>query len=283
MAAVILVALVLLVRLAVKSRNEPVVRGLSLSEWMQLEDKNSDEYRAAVAEMDERCVRWLIHELDWSPTSMQTKVDGLMFRIVRQPVAPEIRPDYRAAAALTLSKLGSRAQPAIPALRITASISGSSYGDWEAQRMAVAALVLLGADSLDAWVDQLLNPTNRNWQFYVDVAGFLHTNGAPIVPRLAHTFETTADNGIKLRITESLRFIRSNPTLCVPIFRAALTSDDDRMVFTALVGLYNFGPEAKPAWDDLLPFLADDRGYQTLVTNALRQIDPEAAEQLGIR
>jgi hypothetical protein len=206
-----------------------------------------------------------------------------MFRVLRQPVAPEARPDYRAAAALTLSKLGSRAQPAIPALRTNASVSGSNYGSWAAQRTAIAALVLLGADSLDTWVDQLLSPTNENWQFYADLAGLLNTNAAPIVPRLAHTFETTADDVLKSRITGSLRFIRSNPALCVPIFRAALTNDDEGMIYNALVGLENFGPEAKPAWDDLLPFLSDDRGYQRIVTNALKQIDPDAARQLGIK
>jgi len=281
-AAAILVALVLVIRLSVKSHHEPVVRGLPLSEWMQLEDKNSVEYAAAVAEMDERCVRWLIRELDWSSNSVQTKLDGFMFRILRQPVAPENRPDYRAAAALTLSKLGPRAQPAVPALRFNASVCGSGYGDWEAQKMAIAALVLLGADSLDAWADQLLNPTNRNWQFYADVAGLLHTNAAPIVPRLARTFETTADDHIKERIIFALRFIRSNPALCVPIFRAALTNDEGSMIYHALVGLHNLGPAAKPAWDDLLPFLSYDRGYQVIATNALRQIDREAAKQLGI-
>ena len=283
LAATICAVVVLLIGLSAKSRREPTVRGVALSEWMETENKNSDEYQAAVAEMDHRCVRWLIHELDWSPTSVQTKLDGFMFRLLRQPITAEARPDYRAAAAFTLSKLGSRAQPGISALRTNAAMQGGQR-DEAAQSMAIAALVLLGADSLDEWADKLLSPTNTHWQHYALAAGVLYTNAAPIVPRLARAFETAPDEEIKGRITMALRFIRSNPALSVPIFRASLTNDNSQTRFQALVGLYIFGPESKPAWHDLVPLLSDiNRSVRSIATNTLRRIDREAAQQLGIK
>ena len=284
LAAVIAASVVLLIFLAAKSRREPVVRGVALSEWMEIENKNSEEYRAAIAEMDERCVRWLIRELDWSPTSMRTKLDGFMFRILRQPITPEALPDYRAAAAITLAKLGSQAQQAIPALRANAAMQVRSPRDEMAQSMAITALVLLGADSLDIWADKLLSPTNTNWESYALAGGFLHTNAAPVVPRLVHAYETTADDGIKARITMSLRLIRSNPALSVPVFRAALTNANSQTRFHALAGLLNFGPESKTAWDGVVSLLSDtNRSVRSIATNTLKQIDREAAQQLGIK
>jgi len=282
LAAAVLVVLVLLISLSVKSKREPVVRGVPLSEWMENWKQNSAEYEAAVAEMDERCVRWLIHELEWSPTSFQTKLDAFMFRILRQPVAPERRPDHRAAAAFTLSKLGSKAQPAVPALRFNASVSGSR--DWEAQSMAIAALILLKTDSLDTWADQLLSPKNTSFQPYVLAAGVLQTNAASVVPRLVRAYHATADEAIKWRITMALRFIRSNPALSVPVLRASLTNDNSQMKFTALFGLLNFGPESKPAWDDVVALLSDtNKSVRSIATNTLRRIDAEAAQRLGIK
>jgi len=283
LAAAISAVVVLLIWLGVKSRREPVVRGIPLSEWMQIENKNSDEYRAAVAEMDERCVRWLIRELEWSPTSMQTRLDGFMFRVLRQPIAPEDRPDFRAAAAFTLSKLGSWAQAAIPALRANAAMKVRGPRAEMAGSMAAAALVLLGADSLDAWADNLLSPTNIFWRTYASGAGLLHTNAAPLVPRLVHAYETTTDDEIKGRITMVLWIIRSNPALSVPIFQASLTNDNGQLRFQALVGLYYFGPESKPAWNDVVTLLSDSNSsVRRLATNTLRRIDREAARQLGI-
>jgi len=277
-------AVVLLISLTGKSRREPSVRGLLISEWMEIENKETDEYRSAVLEMDERCVRWLIHELDWSPTSVQTKVDGLMFRILRQPVTPEARPDYRTAAAFTLSMLGPRAGPAIPALRKSASVQATGLRDDGAQRTAIAALVLLGADSLDTWADKLLSPTNKNWKPYAFAAMVLRTNAAPIVPRLASTFEATEDDEIKERITMALRFIRSNPALSVRIFRASLTNSSSHARFHALVGLHNLGTESELAWNDLVTLLSDsNKSIRAIATNTLRRIDPEAAQQLGIK
>jgi HEAT repeat protein len=143
-------------------------------------------------------------------------------------------------------------------------------------------LVLLKADSLDSCIDKVLDPKNPDWKVYALVTAHLHTNAAVAVPRLVHAFETM-DDEIKGRIALPLREIRSRPDLSVPVLTALLAHTNDETRFHAAAGLSSFGAAAKPAWNDLVALLSDKSNQVRLfTTNSLRQIDREAAQQLGI-
>jgi hypothetical protein len=274
----------LLIRLGVEWNREPVIRGETLSWWLTSQEfLYSDEFIAASAEMDDRCVRYLIRELDWSPPIIRTKLNSLLSPIFHRSVFPTDRRDCRAAAATVLARLGSRAQPAIPALRACAATPrGKSAGDTFARSTAVVALVLLGADSVDSCMDKLLDPKNPYWMVYALVTAHLRTNAAVAVPRLVHAFETM-DDEIKGRIALPLREIRSHPDLSVPVLTALLAHTNDETRFHAAAGLGSFGAAAKPAWNDLVALLSDKSNQaRFFTTNSLRQIDREAARQLGI-
>lgn len=272
----------LLIRLGVERNREPIIRGETLSWWLTSNSLYTDEFKAALAEMDDRCVRYLIRELDWSPPIIRAKLNKLLSPIFHRSVFPEDRPDCRAAAATVLARLGSRAKPAVPALRACAAPRGKSSRDTFARSTAVAALVLLEADSLDSCMDKLVDPKNPDWLVYALATLYLHTNAAVAVPRLVHAFETM-DDDIKGRIAMPLRFIRSHPDLSVPVLTALLAHTNDETRFQAAAGLGGFGAVAKPAWNDLVALLSDNKKHvRSITTNSLRQIDREAARQLGI-
>jgi len=131
-------------------------------------------------------------------------------------------------------------------------------------------------------MDKLLDPKNPDWMVYALVTAHLRTNAAVAVPRLVHAFETM-DDEIKGRIALPLREIRSHPDLSVPVLTALLAHTNDETRFHAAAGLGSFGAAAKPAWNDLVALLADKSNQvRFFTTNSLRQIDREAARQLGI-
>ncbi len=232
--------------------------------------------------MDDRCVRYLIRELDWSPPIIRAKLDKRLSPIFHRSVFPGGRRDCRAAAATVLARLGSRAKPAVPALRACAATRGKSSGDRFARSTAVVTLVLLEADSLDSCIDKLLDPKNPDWLVYALATMQLHTNAAVAVPRLVHAFETM-DDEIKGRIARPLWGIRSHPDLSVPVLAALLAHTNAETRSHAAAGLGSFGAAAKPAWNDLVVLLSDKSNQVRLfTTNSLRQIDREAARQLGI-
>jgi HEAT repeat protein len=263
----------------------PMVRGEPLDYWLTAGRYPSAEFQAAVAEMDENCVPYLIAQLKWSPPTAKIAINRILKPIFRRALFSEdIDPDCRDIAATVLGKLGAKAQTAIEPLRYRATHGSlTDNHDLFARSAAVAALVLLGADTLDGCVDKIIDANNTNWSVYAYSILYLTTNAAPAVPRLVKAFESSDNKEYKGRFAIPLRFVRCEPELVVPIFKVLLGYKSELVKFDALVGLQNLGANSKPAWAELTALLTDQSdSIRQMTTNALKRIDPVAAKSLGI-
>jgi HEAT repeat protein len=176
--------------------------------------------------------------------------------------------------------LGSLSKPAIPSLRKLAhnsKNSSTSKNQW-AQGEAAAALILLGAESLDSCIDKLLDPKNHDWKSAWWAIVALRTNAASAVPRLAQAFHASNDQEFRGRIAFPLRFIRSYPELSVPILKSLLGHEDKSVRFQAIAGLANFGEEAKTALPELRDLLQSDPSHREILTHTITRIESASRE-----
>ena len=259
---------------------EPVIRGEGLSFWLGNYGSGAEDYKLVLAEMDARCVRYLIRELDWKPKPAPGKLQSFLPDFLARFFFPEGRPDHRAQALHILGKLGSLSKPAIPSLRKLAHdpVNSSGSNDWWVQGAAMATLILLGDESLDSCIDQLLDPKNHDWKVAWWTTVCLRTNAASAVPRLAQTFHASNDQEFRGRIAFPLRVIHSNPELSVPILKSLLSHEDKSVRYQAIVGLKSFGAEAKSALPELTALLQSDPSHRDVLTNAIAEINPASRE-----
>lgn len=238
-----------------------------------------DAMAAAYAEMDDRCVAFLVRQLEWKPSILKPKLNRILASVIhREPF--EDSPDRRFQAAGALAQLGSRARPAIPILNELSQSTNTPRAKF-IRSAATAALIRLGSKSLDACMDKLLDPNNSDWEVYALSTWPLGTNAAATIPRLVHTFEATTNDEVRGRIAFPLRFIQSQPELCVPVLKVLLGHTNGSVRYNAAVGLGKFGAPAKSAWSDLAAHLTDNNSaVREAATNALERIDPEAARRL---
>ena len=269
-----------------RRENIPTLRGETLDYWLKTGRLNSSqEYQAAIAEMDDECVQYLIQKLEWSPPTIRIALNKFLARIFHRSIfSEEIPDDLRSAAADALGRIGIRAQVAIQPLR--EAVARGNISDQHslfASSAAVAALIRLGADNLDGCVDKIVDAQNTNWKIHAYATLFLSTNASSAVPRLVKAFEASHDENFRGRIAIPLRFIRSEPELSVPVL-AALTKHSDRSVrFNAVAGIEQFDGDGKLAWKELSALLNDQTdSIRKMTTNAMRKIDPQEAKHYGI-
>jgi HEAT repeat protein len=98
---------------------------------------------------------------------------------------------------------------------------------------------------------------------------------------------TTANAGVRLHTAQALGCIHGEPELVVPEL-VKLLHDSDRMTpLFAAEALGKFGTNARVAIPILIQKLKDpgtsDPFIRETVTNALKQIDPEAAAKAGVK
>jgi len=271
-----------------RSAKVPMVRGEPLDYWLTAgRNHQPTEFQAAVAEMDETCVPYLTTKLKWSPPTARIAINKITRSFFgRSLFSEEIQPDCREAAAMVLCKMGMRATNAIPALRQIVAMRGAYQKEnyeTAVQGAAIAALIQMKDQTLDSCVDKILEKQNTNWSAYAMATLYLHTNEAPVVPRLVNAFATTDDEEIQGRIAIPLRFIRSNPELSVPVLRKLLDHKTESVRFQATFGLFNFGAAAKPAWNDLTNHLTDSsESIRNATRITLKHIDPVEAKNIGI-
>jgi hypothetical protein len=267
----------------------PTVHGEPLDYWLTGGRNHSSalEFQAAVADMDEKCVPYLISKLQWSPPTARIAINKVLRSTFgRSLFSEQPSPDHREATASVLCIMGKRATNAIPALRQIVAVRGThqdAHYETAVHGAAIAALIQMEGQTLDSCVNKILDKQNTNWNASALAMMYLHTSAAPAVPRLARAFATTDDEEIRGRIAMPLRFIRSNPELSVPVLGALLDHKTDEVRFQATFGLFNFGAAAKPAWNDLTNRLSDSNDRVREATRmTLKQIDPIAAKDLGI-
>jgi len=156
--------------------------------------------------------------------------------------------DRRVLGAVGIAALGDEAKPAIPIL------IGLLHETNEWVRIAAAtALGSLGPAAHDA------------------------------VPALM-TCLNDPDAGVRLSAASGLGQIHQNSEQVIQILIKQAEGRDANTRWAAVESLGQFGAQAKPAVPILVGFLNDsDEMMRLMATNALRNIDPEAAEKAGVR
>jgi len=191
----------------------------------------------------------------------------------------------RAEAALVLGWLGPRASNAIPVLETMSRETNSDSEMSVSERgAAIAALILIRHDpmgpcarkSLDI-LDLMHSDDNR----YAIIA--LGTNAAPCVPFFIDVINGKTNTQVKTAAVRALGAIHARPELSLPVLTSMLKETNEVYRYNAARAISWFEASAKPAWSNLVMCLNDsNQQVREVTTNALRDIDPAAAQQLGI-
>jgi HEAT repeat protein len=265
---------------------EPIVHGQPLRYWLERVNlQQSDEaIQSAISEMDERCIRALIRELQWKPSPLFARFNDWSERLVNRRTFHD-RPDRRVAAAIILGRLDSRATNAIFALQDASHAwVGEPEAGTRARGAAIAALILIRHDSVDACARKSLDYSDPVSYDCLSAIFYLGTNAASTVPLFVNAVETATNEGVRCYAAHALSSIHSRPELSLPPLIAMLTDTNSQFRSVAVMSLENFGNAAKPAWNTLMVCLNDpEEDVRFWTTNTLRAIDPESALQLGIK
>ena len=262
---------------------EPVVLGHPVSYWifpgLQHPKETPERSAAAFAAMDDRSVRFLIRELDWRPSKLVRAMNAAANG--RLSVHFSDREDLRYQAANALARLGPRAASAVPTLERCARQGIEPRGE-TARGAALAALIQLRHDSMAQLLAKLRDPSDLEWTIYALAAKDLGSNATVAARVLAQAMAST-NVMVRGYAAWALAAVQNPPEVVVPALRSVLGDQSEWVRRSAALGLGNLGPVAKVAWADLVPLLQDSEwGVRYSTTNALRKIDPEAAQELGV-
>jgi HEAT repeat protein len=189
--------------------------------------------------------------------------------------------DERSVPAYALGAMGPAARRALPQLELLRKDSVLFV-----RATAEAAFIKISGHGLDAIFEPLKHPPPTNWAFATSAIQFLGTNGAPAIPFLIPALQNP-NATVRTMALLALRAIHVSPETTIPAILpfVAATNTDYQTRTTALTILRNFGPTARGLVPitTLLQALQDpDEDIRRRATNALRQIDPEAARNAGI-
>lgn len=268
---------------------EPIVNGHSLGYW--LDDpyfgnsfESSAEIRKAFSQIDDDCIAWLIDQLEWKPSRGLRKTEELSGKWLHVYLHAEPR-DRRVQAALLLAQFGSRASNAIPALENMSRFYSSSQKEFSyvGRGTALAALILIRPDSMEACARKSIDPNEPRKQDYVYAMGCLGTNAALCVPIFVAAIRAATNEDVTVSAVWGLAQIHSCPELSLPVLTSMLNETNEDHRYRAVSALSSFASAAKPAWKDLIPLLNDPSGnVRWHTTNALWEIDFDAAQKLGL-
>jgi hypothetical protein len=264
--------------------SEPMIHGHRVTYWCfpgyQHPKATPEATAAAFAAMDARCVRFLTYELDWRPSQLSKLLNATVGRLVDACFGD--REDNRYCAALALARLGPRAASAIPALERCARQAAEPRSE-VARGAALAAWLQLTQDPLTNLLARLSDPSDPDWTVYALAAKELGPRAVATAPVLAQVLASTNNFAIRGHAAWALASVQAPPEVTLPALRAVLGDRSEWIRRSAVSGLGQLGRAAKPAWLDILPLLNDpELGVRLWTTNAVRQIDPEAARQLGV-
>ncbi|HYG33628.1 MAG TPA: HEAT repeat domain-containing protein [Clostridia bacterium] len=262
--AVLLVALVSVVVCQMWPTREPVYQGKRLTAWLSqymanhwVAAKQNNELdkqaQAAIRQIGTNAIPSLLRMLRAKDSALTLKMMSLAQyqHIIRIGPVPAKAWNWTATAGFQV--LGEEAQSAVPALMdiINQNITPASRAS------AIRALGSIGAPAKVA------------------------------VPLLVQC-TTDADGDVHSSSIYALAQIGSEPCLVVPVLAKALRGPVFEAHSNVIRMLERFGPEAKPAVPELLKLLTRPDPFagsldKSLVTNALKKIDPQAAAEAGIQ
>jgi HEAT repeat protein len=163
-------------------------------------------------------------------------------------------------------------------------IAPHQHTDEEYHEMAVFgfyALGPLGKDAVPALIDLLRDPDSNVRLHAADCLGDIGPLAGAAVPHLV-PFLGDTNRIVRWDATVNLGRIHMESALVVPILINSL-NPTNAILPTTISVLGEFGEQAKPAVPALVQLLNSERENVRLeATNALKQIDPEAAAKAGV-
>jgi HEAT repeat protein len=179
-------------------------------------------------------------------------------------------------AATAFEVLGSSAKDATPNLIPLLDDKQTSY-------TAATALGGIGVGSIPVLTQALTNTHSCARESAARVLGLFGAKAESAVPALIRC-AADKDDSVRGFATFSLGQIGREPDVVLPVLIANLRDSDHSARWNAACALGKFGDKAKPAVPALLKVLhEDDPDVRVIATDALHQIDPEAAAKAGVK
>lgn len=279
------VALVGLVAVLVWPTREPEYLGKPIGYWMEPWQHHNTEpaerVNAAMAEMDDRAVRWLVAQLEWKPSSFVRSVNSVTRKA---SIVIADKPDRRERAAMLLGSLGAKAKAAIPhleRLKATASEPRASA----CRHAAEAALILVRGEPVAAALDRLLQGSDpARFETASLTLAYLGMQARDAVPQLISLLDPTNRPSVRANAAMALGAIRQSSSESVPALALVLSAPEPNLVEQALASLAVFGTNASAASPAVVKLLSGPNQWVAArASNVLAVIDPEAAKRYGIR
>lgn len=229
------------------SRAEPVYRGKPISYWIEPwrhTNETPATVEAAFAEMDDRAVEWLIHELKWKPSGLTSWINRFTSK---WDIELPDKPDRRERAAVALSELGTRGTPALPDLQKLVA-SAADTEDFLAAISARAALARIRNEPLEKLFREAESgapwPEGLVARFALT---FLPEHAESSIPFLTGQLALTNSVEIRYQAASALGEMASRTDDCVPQLIACLDSPEMVVQWLALKALARFGTNAANA------------------------------------
>ena len=173
--------------------------------------------------------------------------------------------------------LGLEAKQAVPELD---GLMNNPGGGDRAKR-ATVALGFLGKDAVQPLMRALTNKQAGIRFNAVSAVSSLNSNAGPAVPLLIQRLNDT-NQFVAVYAAIALGDLKLERELAIPALTNSLEDPRSAVRSYAARALGGFRREARQAVPALVSHLADsDRKTREAVTNAIRQIDPEALEKAG--
>lgn len=264
---------------------EPRYQGTPASEWLRqwamVPDANAEK---AFQAMGSTAVPFLVRVLKSKPSHLEQKLSdwagkfNLPHWLVRRLPDPSERERLRVGAATMLRNCGPGARSAIPMLaRLFKNPSESDEMQIAAgmtlESMGEAAIIIL-----PELVENLTNPSERVQNVSAAILGNIGPKAQPAVPALKEAAESP--RYLSFCAAEALWKINRETNIAVRVFSRRVTSANGYVRPIGLGQLAAMGTAAKAAVPAVEEALHDeDRDVREAAMNALKQIDPDRAQE----
>ncbi|HEY5909607.1 MAG TPA: HEAT repeat domain-containing protein [Verrucomicrobiae bacterium] len=181
----------------------------------------------------------------------------------------------RDAAAGALGQIGAAAVPAIPHLAALTNVPAAEM-----------ALLKIRGDSFRPFIGKLKDTSDaKKWVQAARLVADLGTNAEPAIPFLLSALNST-NRTVQEQGFYAITRIHRQPETCIPAMITLLGSPDPNVRYRALLALGAFRGEATSAVPAIIHCFESSRSWmwvQFEATNALREIDPEAAAKIQLK
>jgi hypothetical protein len=280
--AVAMVIWVLIMAWRAYEQREPRYLGHPISYWIEPWQHHGTESpereAAAFAAMDERGVRWLARQLTWKPSRLKEGFARTLNRFGDFMSDRDHDSGRRGAAVRALTRLGTRAQAAIPELEALSQTTVELHRA-ELRSAAVGALVRIRQEPLQPYIERLRLATEPEWSHLAAILAAQETNAAAAVPVLIAGLTQTNRQVWAAPTVHALGRIRSQPELTIPALLQQLQRTNQVSPDYIFNAVAQFGPDAKAAWPELVACLtttATNSFDRQALLHALRSIDAAA-------